>query len=186
LIRIKEETMGKTINTPGYSLPQMPQQWSENERQYALGVRDNFDQLFSQKERDRKQFEENQTAIDDVRRVQQQYKEDSDYKLNDLEYRLTNVINEGSESVEEQIAEINEEIGTIEGTMADDKEELLGRIASVYNEVYPIGITVLGSSSTDCPITFGTWEADYTDPVTGDPIPDDCGNYRWRRVADPE
>ena len=87
---------------------------------------------------------------------------------------------------EEQIAEINEEIGTIEETMADDKEELLGRIATVYNEVYPIGITVLGSSSTDCPITFGTWEAENTDPDTGDPLPDQYGHYMWRRVADPE
>ena len=178
--------MGKTVrNNPGYSFPRMPDEWGERERQFGLGLRDQFDQLFVKDENNSEQIKKSQTALEEVKREIQLNVNDLAKRIADLEYRLSAIISESDATIEEQIAEINEEIESIERTMAADKQELLTRIGTLYNEVYPIGITVFGNSALASPITFGTWEAENTDPQTGDPVPDEYGHYMWRRVADP-
>lgn len=202
--------MGKNAsNTPGYSFPRMPERWSEGEKQFGLGLRDQFDRLYSQNETANRQYEANKTDIENVRESQQKYADEFAIKMSEMENRMSGAISEGDASIEGQIQELSDEVDAINETLSgvgtsiteintsitginkdiDDLEDglddletdILRRISTVYNEIYPTGIIVLGGSS--CPITFGTWTSELTDPGTGDPVPDADGNYRWRRVV---
>ena len=140
----------------GYTFPRMPEQWSEREKQFGLSLRDLFDAIFADQETQDRSTTKNEETISSV---------DSKYG------KAVELINESIETINNAIKETNE------------------RIDNLYDELYPIGITVLmgyeeGTTPTDPPFEFGTWEIVSTDPDTGDPVPDDYGNYMWRRVED--
>ena len=146
----------KVRSSSGYSMPRMPGNWSDSERQFYIGLRELFDSIFSDQETQDRNVEANGVRIDETN------------EKFDKEVKNTN----------DHLAETN---NALEDT-TDRLDELLAALGTAFKIIYPIGIVVL-TTGADAPFPFGTWVAALTDPDTGDPVPDSDGHYRWQRTV---
>lgn len=169
--------MGKQELT-GYSFPRLPDNWTESERMFALELRRLFDTIFGE------QADLSRDVINNTNRLSEMITQ-TGKDLGTSIAELTNSLKETNDRFNDVFTQISE----INDKLEEDEEainETNGRIDNLYDEFYPVGISVLWNSSTAAPFAFGTWEIENIDPDTQEPVPDAYGHYMWRRVVDPD
>jgi hypothetical protein len=143
-------------SSSGYSMPRIPDNWNDSERQFGLGLRDLFDSIFSDQETQDRNTEANGERIDETNE-----KFDGEVKkINDHLNESDDLLNDTTDRVKE----IEERLDAIDGEV---------------DKIYPVGIAVFAGSTA--PFDFGTWDA-VIDPDTNAQA-EFCGKYMWERVG---
>jgi hypothetical protein len=140
-------------SSSGYSMPRIPANWNDSERQFGLGLRDLFDSIFSDQETQDRNTEANGERIDET-----------------------------NEKFDGEVKKINDHLNEIDDLLNDTTDrldDLLDEFGESFDKIYPVGIAVFAGSTA--PFDFGTWDA-VIDPDTNAQA-EFCGKYMWERVG---